>query len=101
MIETVVGQSIDLSIGGDRPQIGALVRVLVSLMRVGFDYQRATIRAPRSRLHVHSKMRNLFWSAASARHHVKLLGRSRGRVSRIRQVAALIESIFHPIKNVP
>ena len=83
MIETIVGQPIDLSIDAHNPQIRSLICVFVALMGIGFNNKSAAVGTPRRGLNVYSEIRDLLWCSAGSRQNIELFGWRRRRVARI------------------
>src|SRR5437879_11450796 len=81
----------------DHPKIGALVRVLIALMRIRGEGKRSAVGSPRGGGHVNAEMRQLLRQSAVARDDVQLIRRSRRRIARIRKIAAAVESNIHPV----
>ena len=93
----VVGEAGDGAVQVDGPEIGALIAVLVALVRVGGEGEAAPVRAPRQPLGVHSQLGDAARLSSGHGKHVDLAGRRGCRITRIGQVASPVEAVVHPV----
>ncbi len=97
VVVPVVGEPRRFPVKRHGPQIRARVGVFIALELVGDERQRAAVGSPRGAAHVDANFGELLRVAALARDDEQFFRRRRFGIAGIRQVAALIESILHPL----